>query len=267
MLRLVYNKKNKSITIPQSWNEVSCKQFLMLVKLLHSAIEDKEIASDRALHILSNKCLLVFLMISPETRSRCWQHVQWVFKKQNITTQLLDKYKGLYGPASEFGNVLMCEFHHTEMAYHGLMHGDDEEKEDALNELVAILFRECKKEPYDLKRNPDGDVRIEFAYGDIEWHKKKVKRWPLNIKRAILIWYDACREQLRENNPSAFQGKASDADYYDGLYGVIRNIAADGKHGKFDDVEQMNVHNAFKEIVESIREAKELEASINRQTT
>jgi hypothetical protein len=38
---------------------------------------------------------------------------------------------------------------------------DNKEDSSLLNELVAVLYRQIKKE-YDLKRNPDGDVREPF---------------------------------------------------------------------------------------------------------
>ncbi len=259
MKDLIYHSKKK-ISIAENWEEISGKQLIAIAGLLHLGIDDAAIASDKALFILSGKKLLPFLLISLDIRMRCYEHVQWVFQEQNITQQLIPVYKKLHGPESEFGNLQAAEFHHTEIAYQRLVHEDEI---DALNELVAILYREPRKN-YDLKRNSDGDTRIPFSFGDIEYHKKIVKRWPIQVQQAILMWYDACREQLRTFYPQAFEGIGdSNSNYYDGLFGLIRNIAAGNKYGDFEKVEHMYVHNMFREIVECIEEDKKLQSQLN----
>jgi hypothetical protein len=260
MVDLIYHKKQKKISIAQSWDEITAEQYINIVKLLHAGITDEDMALDKALYILAGRSLFSFLRIPLDIRMRCYDHILWIFKKQEITKQFLPFYSGLYGPESEFNNLSMAEFHHSEMAYYRLTHEEDEdEMADALNELVAILYRGGKPMPYDKNRNSEGDMRIPFLFGDIDWHKKKVKRWPMHVKQSILLWYDGCRQLLITEYPTAFKGDKADDGYFDGMYGMLRSIASDGKHGNFEKVEQMLVHNAFREIVESIEEAKELE--------
>jgi hypothetical protein len=265
MVGLIYYGRNKikTLILPGSWEELSTKQYINIAQLVHSNIDDIDVASDKLLKILLGKNLITFLLIPAAVRMRCYEHIQWVFEEQNCTKQLIPKYKSFYGPESEFDNLIFAEFHHAEMAYYNWRIDKDD---DALDELVAILYREGKKEPYDKKRNPEGDIRIKFSYGDIAFHKKQVRKWKPKVKLAIVLWYDACREELRKLYPTAFNAGTTAADnYYDGLYKVIRNIAADGKHGIFEQVELMNVHNGFKEIVEAIEEDKELQRRLKQQ--
>lgn len=258
MKELFYDK-SKSLVVAENWEEVSCSQFIALSKLIHQGIDDLAFACDKALYILSNKWLVKFHMIPLDIRLRMHKYVEWVFQSVKTTKQPLVKYRGLYGPADNFENLIMAEFHHTETAYHKVI--NDEDKMSALDELVAILFREPKpKKTYNRKRNVDGDVRVDFSFADIQYHQRKIKRWPLYIKEAIMLWYDACREELRLLYPTAFDSDTgSSSNYYEGLYNTIRSIAKGGTYGNFDKVEKMNVHPAFMEITESIEEAQELE--------
>lgn len=256
MKELFYDKKN-CVVVAETWDEVSASQFILLSKLIHSGMDNISFACDKALHILSGKWLLPFLLIPPDMRIRMHEHVQWVFEEIKTTKQVLVKYRGLYGPEDNFGNLLLCEFHHSETAYHRIIHKDD--AANALDELIAILFREPKPKPYNHQRDADGDHRIDFCFADIQYHQRKTKKWPLHIKQALLLWYDACREDLRLRYPRAFEGDGgSSANYFDGLFGMIRGLSGN-RYGDFNKVEKLNVHIAFRDIVESILEAEELE--------
>lgn len=258
MQELFYHK-NKSLVIPASWEELTPKQFIALSALMHSGMRDADYAFDKALYILSGKWLLKFLLIPADLRYRMHEHITWVFDKITTTKQFIPKYQGLYGPDENFFNLNMVEFHHTETAFYKFTH--EEEKEDALNELVAILFRQPRKN-YNHKRNAGGDHRIDFTFADIQFHQRKTEKWPVHVKQSILTWYATCRQQLVEYYPTAFDGEPDNSqNYYDGMFGMIRNIAG-GKYGDWEKVELMNVHQAFREIVESVQEAKELEAKI-----
>ncbi len=251
MVNLIYHK-NRQLTIAENWDEVTTEQYIAIAKVLHAQIE-RSLASDRILKILSGKNLFSFLMLPLHVRMNAWDHVQWVIDDIKTTKQMLPVYKGLYGPESEFLNLRIVEFHHTEIAWQKWINEDP----DGLDELVAVLYREPKKH-YDKTRNREGDIRIAFHHGDIEFHKQLVNKWPAEIKQAIAIWYDACRQQLVKDYEPAFAGSGSDDNYYQGLYGMIRSIAGSGRYGPFEEVEEMYVHAAFLEIVACFYEEEKL---------
>ena len=255
-MKALWYHKNKKVVIAESWDEITTKQYLKIVKLLHAGILDPNLASDKALYILSGIPLLFFFLIPVEIRQRMHEHCAWIFTQKNLSKQLLPSYKKFFGPASEFDNLTMNEHHAAEMAYYGLK---QEIHIDYLNELIAILYRPGKKD-YDRKLNPDGDERIAFNPNETEWIKKKIKKWPLNIKRAILMWYDGCRQQLEEMYQPAFNAAegGNAKDYYDGMYGMMRGIAEKKTYGDFKDVGNMNVHLAYKEILETKFEEEDL---------
>ena len=270
MVDLIYHK-NKCISIAESWTELKPVQYLQLVKLLHSGTIGSMVdAADKALYILSGKTLLSFLLVDPVARLRMHPHVQWIFEQKKIVQQLLPSYrnglfgKKLYGPESEFDNILMAEFHHTELAFYNIANNPEQE-EDAINELVAILYRPRKPKPYDIKRNKEGDVRIPFHYAEVVWNKKIVAKWPMHVKAGIVMWYDGCRQLLRELYPQAFSQKSSNSrNYFDGLFETMRSIAGT-RYGDFDKVEHMNVHTAFREIAAGMKEAAEMEQHSKQQ--
>lgn len=253
MIVLHYNKKK--LSLPASWDELSAKQFIAIAKLFHQKITDEIMLFEKSLQVLARKNLFAFYRLPADMRLRSHKHIEWLFTEPITSTQLIIKYKGFYGPESDFGNILLSEFHHTEMAYFLYK---EEKDEDALNELIAILYR-APVPHYDKKKNTAGDIRLPFFYTEVQYNKRKVARWPLAVKHAILLWYDACRQQLEKDYPLAFEksNTTQSDNIYDGMYEMIRGLSGP-KYGKFDEVEQLNVHLAFKDVNQSIWEAKEL---------
>ncbi|NNV57365.1 hypothetical protein [Limnovirga soli] len=268
MIELKYDK-TKTILLAEK-DDLTSKQFIALADVLNAQYNDIAISLDKALFALYSKSLLRFLLTPPDIRQRCYEHIGWVFEKLSITKQLIPQYRHrfttLYGPASDFDNLRLSEFHHSEHAYHKIIHSETMEDElEALNELVAVLYREPKPN-YDVQRNSDGDCRKPFKPADTDYYIKKVARWPLVVKQAILIWYDSCREDLRDSYPEAFKssGTETTGDYYEGLFGLIRSLSGN-KYGTFQDTENLFVHNAFMEIVASIEEEEKLKRMYGKQ--
>jgi hypothetical protein len=232
-----------SFTIPEEYNELTKRQAKRLIKLLH-AETDMDKAEIKALSILAN-CYL-----SKEVGDRCREFVQWVFTENGPTSQLLPYYrhflnKRYYGPAGEFDNIIMREFHLTELAYKQLVDGDGSQ----LDMLVAILYRPAKP-GYNFSLNPDGDPRQPLNHNLLPYHISRVKRWPLNIKRLIFTWYDACRQQVIDHNDDIFKEQNKDgfvSRFETGLYGMMRSLAGE-KLGSVRDVEEMPLLQAILEL-------------------
>jgi hypothetical protein len=257
--------KKKIITIPGEWAELTGKQYLRVIKELHKNITNEWFAADAMLRVLTNKSFFSFYLLPADMRWRCYDKMKWVYEDQNCTEQLLPKYKTLYGPAGDFMNLLMAEFHHTEIAYQQYILNKGENAE-ALNILVAVLYRRGKnKKLYNYKLNSEGDYRVPFNAAEIEWHLKKVSNWPQHVKQAVFTWYDACRQQLLKQYAAAFTGSTKKGSYAQGLFEMMRSISGT-KYGSFKEVEQMPVRTAFLEIIASKHEAAEMERAYNKKT-
>lgn len=256
MKELIYHtKKNRRLLVAEEWNELTGKQLLQLARIRHSQLPYTDQLL-RSLQIVSNKNILSYFLIPADARMCMLEHVKWVMEENTLTSQLIPKYRGLYGPDSNFENLRMHEFNQAEMAYYELVTDKDE---DCLNQLIAVLYREPRKD-YDHNRNADGDHRIPYLYGDISWYKKKIAKWPQNVKHAILLWYDGCRQQLVEHYPLVYPEKSSSSsgNMGEGLFGMIHSVAGD-KYGTFDEVENSFVHKILMALNTMIYEAQQME--------
>jgi hypothetical protein len=257
--------KKRMVLMASQWAELSPQQYVRVIRQLHKPVTNTWFAADAMLRILTGRNWFSFYLLPADLRWRCYEHLRWVYDKQDCVDQLLPAYNGLVGPTTGFNNLKMVEFHHTEIAYQQYVSGKTENI-DALNLLVAVLYRSPKnKRLYDFKRNPDGDFRQAFNANEIEFYEKKIKRWPMAVRLAVFVWYDACREQLFKDYSEAFTGKKKTESYAQGLFEMMRSIAG-GKYGVLKDVEQLYVHTAFLEIIASKREADELEKQSKKQT-
>lgn len=259
---------NKRYDLPESWNELTGKQLVQLVALVHKGVTE-DVALLEALRILWKKSRLSFYGFMQLWRPSFWndlkqralKEVIWVFESEKVLTdQLLPKYRGLYGPAGEFSNLRMIEFHACEVYYHRFVH----DKDDVwLNRLVAVLYRPGKKK-YNKKLDADGDIREPFSEYISTYYADKVAKWPAAVKQAILMWYDGNRQMLIRFNQDVFSGSGVKSNIAEGMYGVIRSIAQSGIHGDFEKVSDMNVHKAVMEMRKSIEEFREQERQLKQ---
>jgi hypothetical protein len=192
-----------------------------------------------------------------------------------LTKQVLPEYKEFYGPADDCGNMKMNEFvfsEHYYMAWAAIKRRKEEdpapteeeekEAEKLLNNLVAVLYRPARKK-YDYRRNVEGDCRIAFNENLCEYFAtSQVYAWPLQVKMAIVHYYEACRQKWVNDNMDVFGGDGEPAKY--GLLSVMRGVAKSGVHGTFDNVEQKYVSMILIELNEEVAEAREMEKAMKK---
>lgn len=235
--------------LPEKFEELTGKQFIELAPMLYSGGEEVE-CNVKALKILSGISSFRWAMLKPDVINKCIEFVGWIFNDAKITKQLLPCYKGYHGPTSSFDNLRMKEFHLSEIYYKQLVRTENEaEAIEHINNLVAVLYR-LPRINYDVKRDPDGDIRVDFNHNEIPFHSSRIARWPLKVKQAIFLWYASCRQELEDNNPMVFKedSKNSFASQFDtGLYGMMRNLAGE-KLGSVEKIENMYVLQAMLEI-------------------
>lgn len=257
MKELIYDKGK--IIIADSPEELSGQQFIDIAGILHNKRAPLQ-ASIEALRVLCNKTALSFYLLPNEVKLNCLPHVQWVFEDLNITAQLIPEYNGFYGPAAEFKNLTLSEFYFSENAWQELV---KKKTDDALCHLVTILYRMPKKD-YNKQKDEDGDIRQPFNNSTVPYYKKQISQWPKEVLQAIAIWYDACREKLRKDNPEIYpqtEVQSADADEAD-MFGILRGLAG-GKYGDFEKVEKLPLYTALYELNFLIAENKRLEAEVN----
>lgn len=240
--------------VPESYNELSGKQLIGIAGLFLVEME-LDTARLKALQILLDKSFFTFAIIPADAKARMLQYIDWIFEKNTVTEQVLPLYRGLVGPKKEFDNLTLSEFHFAEQYYNELI---KEGNDDALNKLVAVLYRQPKPE-YNYQLDSDGDARQRFNANEVDHYGRIIaKRWPPAAKQAVLFFYDGCRQYLLDLYDEVFSGD-SGAENEEGMFGIIRGISGD-KYGDIDKVEMLNIHTALSELTLQLKEAKKLES-------
>lgn len=253
MTIILINKKWYSF--PQSWNELSTKQVLAVMKVIHGGYTKDE-AYLQFIRLLSGCGWFNFFRTNKQRLYDDLHLCDFIFTVNNpeeknlITNQLLPDYKSLYGPASNFENLRMNEYAYAQNYFE--QYRDDDTNISALNKLVATLYRPSGGSV------DDGDIRQPFkeavmnkAAADV------VSKWPMHVKELIYLWYGGCLTQLMEEQKNI----PVSADAQPALHGIIslmRNVAKEGAYGDFEKVELMYVKMFFLELKENAHEVAQI---------
>jgi hypothetical protein len=264
MIDLHYS--DKVFSIPEAYNELTGEQLLSVKQVFTRKLPMVELRLE-LLRVLFGMEEKEFFALSPDLLTRilycnipateelpdevpATSIVDFLLTEEGLTAQLLPVINGLYGPKSEFDNLKMKEFHVAELRYMDYIR---EKNLDALDELVAVLYRPCKP-GYDLMLDTDGDARMPFNPNELPYYRTIVAQWPHAVKIAVLQWYDNCRAYLEDLYNEAFTGGESNAGTEpDGMFGLMRSLAGE-RWGTFQAVEELNVHTVFKEIEATLRD-------------
>lgn len=259
-MKQLIDHTGKYILLPESIDEIDGRQLVAIAEFMHSPVNSIN-QWLKLLRSLSSQSLIQFyLLVSTEMKMAGLEHITWVLDDWSISRQLLPSYRGMHGPKSELDNVTLAEFYFSEKCYADYI---ESQSVESLDTLVAVLYRMPKKK-YDISRDPDGDIRLPFNSNSTWFLQKKVSRWPLKVKQAILLWYDGCRKKITEDNPDIFSGGQSGDSSDSDMFGIMRSLAG-GKYGDFYSIEKMLLHTALLEMNFMIAESKRAEAELKRK--
>jgi len=245
--------------VPETWNELTGKQLVQVMKVLYTD-DNADTALLSMLRIITGMSWWRWCRVPVWEKMDCLYLAFFLISSNTLTKNVLPEYRGFYGPADDFNNIKGDEFVFSEEYYFKSFTqqeegGDRVFNTEYLDELVAVLYRE-KKQGYDVKRNPDGDVRILFNQNICSYNAKMIiSQWPMEAKMAVFTWYEVCRKEMIEQNPEIFGGGSGEPARY-GLISVMRVIAEGGIHGTFEDVQRMEVKMWMVELNEKAEEAK-----------
>lgn len=260
MFIIHYNKSEYQV--PENWNELSHNQILLCAKIFIRQSEETEML------VSLFRCIIRmgsyrFLTMPPDIMTDCLPLIAWLRDKICLTNQLLPVYKKYYGPGKELENLKIKEFALTELFF---IQYRNEGSTDALNELIAILYRPAKVQ-YDMVKNPEGDVREGFNPHVTNYHKKIISKWPPYVKMAIALYYEGCRNNFIEQYAEVFEGDSGTGELPTyGMWNIMRDIAEKGTYGDFDKVEEQYVDTILMEIHTQIIKAREYERMLKQNT-
>lgn len=241
----------KDYQVAECWNELTTKQMLRIAPILFMEIGIKErLQLFRILFGLSWHRWR--LLNSSELLDKLYL-TNFLLQKVNLSRMPMKMYRGLFGPGDSFCNLRGKEAAFTDAYFNGvdIAEGLSAESMKNLDMLVACLFRPTVKN-YNHRLNPDGDCRVPFNPNVVPYFSRKIRRWPLNRKLIVYLWYAGCTNELVEQNPKVFTSGGEVALY--GMWSTMRSIAKEAAHGDFSKVEAMYFPEIIMEINASITE-------------
>lgn len=254
MITAITSYTKRKYHVPESFNELSRDQLIKLCGLL---ISKRQIDAGilQALRILLKRSHLSFALMNAKIKEQLLPSCEWIFQDNTYTKQLLPYCRGFYGPAGEFVNLRMAEFHSCEMRYRMFL----DNVPGALNQLIAVLYRPAK-DGYNFTLDPDGDAREKYNGHTVKYRARIIAKWPEAVKQGILLFYDGCRAKLIKDHPTVFTAgeDSTPEDQFQGMFLMMRVIAESGTYGDFDRVEDLYVLTALSEARQKIKEQEEM---------
>lgn len=262
----LYKKQHQ---MPEEWNELTGRQLVEIASVLHK--KDKSM-HDR-IHLfricagITQSALLNYNYLPSWIHQKLfWKKIEvllfierhlylvdFLCKENGLTRQLIDFIGEFDGPKSNFENLLMDEFCWSE---HWYLQFKSTGSIEALVSLVATLYRPPRIN-YDHKCNPEGDSRVPYNVHMTEHYAKHLRKQPIALLLAVMIWYEGCRQELVKSFPRVFNGKGGDTESF-GLFSLITGVAEDGVLGDFDKVNSKHVQVVLLRLTELLIRAEEM---------
>lgn len=254
MIDVVYG--GVTYTVAEKWDELTGEQFKQIVNILLADHPGRH-SEILLLSVLLGVHIKFLLKLKAEHLTGIIHLVRWIDSEVDITQQLYPYIKApskLYGPAGGFDNVTAVEFHFLEFYYlEWKKSGDDA----SLYKFIAVMYRPAKKK-YDIGKNPDGDIREPFNQNVTEYYASRIKKLSRQICLCLVFQYESWRRRLEAEYKAVFTKSGPGLGIEAGWFGVFRGVAADGKFGTLDKVEQLNIHTLMLELRFLDAEEKEL---------
>lgn len=189
---------------PDSWNELSEKQFIRLVQLLKKGYitENDRI---RLIKTFLNIKARVFVRLGNLQVIQLLELSDFLQEEKYFNNILIKELKisrsKLYGPGARFENVEFEEFAFADTLFNKY---STTKKQDWLDQMIAVLYR-----PKIKKHNPTaadyyGDIRETFNKHNIESRAKLITCIPQKVKEAIVFNYKAIRVWIEHRYPNIF---------------------------------------------------------------
>ncbi|MDJ1500457.1 hypothetical protein [Xanthocytophaga agilis] len=254
-----------TVNYPKNWNELTGKQLLSVLKIIHQPI------STEAKKLLLLKTILSVKMKSLrrmeiETVARCMYVLDPFIKGDvSLTKNLLPWLRlhliwyqlpfKVYGPADGFKNMSFLEFVFAD-TYYSQQFGK-KPKPDALDKMLAVLYRRKRDKDLPGSLTYKGDIRQNFNEHLISDHSKYFTNLDPVKKLAVRTWFSGCRQQLEKMYPYVFSGDNQKKAASSGWTQVLISLAGE-KFGTIDQTGTENLHTVLMHMNEVIKENEEL---------
>jgi len=300
MNTLGFTGKKEVISIVSDITEMDQRQWNTYIRLV-LAYENEELTEEKLrLELLSSLIDLKFtwkwVFFSKKRKEFCMSQlsqlttlVNFIFEekeKDGVKTRafIIQSIKNFnpvicgryYGPKDGLQD---CNFAEYRIAYGHLVNYFQTKNDDDLNRLVAVLYRRRKPLWFLLRFFPrwDGNVREEFTAEfnplQFEGRVKRIARIPFHIRYAIMLYFAACEDYLKEGTifiegkeislsiiyqKSGDDEKSKSADKADiGLVGILYSLAESKVFGSLAETDKQNLWDILLRLYQLVKRNKE----------
>ncbi len=178
-----------------------------------------------------------------------------------------------YGPESCFENLTYCEYRTARGFFKAFA---QENKEDDLNHLVAVLYRPtkilwCIRKYFG---SSDGEKRIPFkAKSNPIYLLRRViriSRFPYHLRYAVFIYFSACEDYLKTGKPKVDGNELDFSKLYMkeedgstkadvGLVGLLYSLTETGVFGNIEQTDNTNLWDIMIRLYQVVMQMQEME--------
>ncbi|MBC6698088.1 hypothetical protein [Hymenobacter sp. BT190] len=195
--------KGRTYTVAGTWNDLTGKQLVQVVRLLFAPREVLDLRMRLVLVLLQARWKLRLskhlMGLSEEWAAELLPLADFLLEASQLTKQLLPRLRPswlgpvLHGPTDRLAKGDLGEWIEAEAAYHDYHKTKDVRH---LNMLVAVLYRPKRTHKPDNPADDNGDVREVFNGNTLPARAELVARLPLAVRQAVLLFYDGCRRRI-----------------------------------------------------------------------
>lgn len=266
-LEVIVGNKAETILYPSSWNELTSEQLIDISDLFLQKKNEFQFRAESALRIIGVHSLLykrwVYLkyMIAAHRKDkdktrieklideqdglnlsvyRISETIDFLFKENTLTKNLIPEFRNMFGPSDLFGNVSLIEFSKADIRCKSY---ENTHEEKYLNELIAVLYRPAKYF-WGIRKHFTNDDDSRQPYGDkYIKNESSIAKWPLTVRNAIYLWYKGCMGGLMERYPHVFKESDDSGETKGfGMAGLITALAGE-KFGNPEKTAETMLHH------------------------
>jgi hypothetical protein len=190
---------NKTIEIPEMWEELTSDQFKRLLKSVFKMMGDRSITTDDVLIDFADHLLGKRKIVHPVQREKYFllvhdiaKKLDWIFRIENdqvvlnfdTTQNLIPSIGKLIGPQSHGSDLRFCEYR-TAVEYYNKY--TQEQQPEFLDCLVGILYRKQNRQKKNFQFN--GSYRQPFNPYLVKKYANNVKNFAEYIKWGVYLWF------------------------------------------------------------------------------
>ncbi len=179
-----------------------------------------------------------------------------------------------HGPENCFENLTYCEYRTARSFFKSYIRDN---KEDDLNQMVAVLYRPSKSFWHIRKyfRGSDGERRNQFTEKSnplfFKRRVKRISRVPYHIRYAVFLYFSACEDYLKTGKPvvdgneldfsKLYTNQSDDESRSDvGLVGLLYSLAETGVFGNIEQTDNSNLWDIMIRIYQVVMQMQEIDS-------